>query len=355
MKKLALIFWVVFTWNYGWSQSTSCAQTLRLATSTYEQGRLHELEGILANCLKNGFNKEEKVAALKLLTQAYIYLEEPKKADETMLRLLETDHYFTINPDVDPAEFVALYKTFRTKEIYRIGARLGVNATQPNVVNSISAVELADGSKYSRGISILFGGIIDVPIQDRFNDKVTASAELLYLQKKFQVNEITDRTTNTEGKVLTNETTGTETQNWISIPTNIQYELFNKKFHPYIGVGASFDYLLNANLSATRLRTDVTSIQETSFDFKPQRKKLNISAILSAGIKAKVGGGFFIAEVRYLYGITNVNSSSTAYANEQALWEQGYADPVFKLTSLSVSGSYVLNIFNPKKKPVNRR
>ena len=31
------------------SAARSNAQTLRLATSTYEQGRLHELEGILAN------------------------------------------------------------------------------------------------------------------------------------------------------------------------------------------------------------------------------------------------------------------------------------------------------------------
>lgn len=304
------------------------------------------MEGILGNLEK--FTTEQKVAAYKLLAQAYIYLEEPKKADDTMLKLLQTDHYFKINKDVDPAEFVALYNTFRTREIYRVGARLGVNASQPNVINTITSVDITEDSKYSYGIGILFGGMIEVPI----NDKMTASGELLYMQKKFQIEEKVDRFTNTAGKPLINELQGTETQNWISVPVSFQYKLADKKYNPYIAGGFSVDYLLNAQLKGERLRTDVASIQETTFDFKPQRQKINVSALASVGVKTKMGGGYLIAEVRYLYGLTSVNSAEDAHANEQATWEQGYADSVFKLSSLAVSGSYVINIFNPKKKNI---
>ncbi len=351
MKRILFVVVFIIVVSKSWAQQSSCGQTLRLATSTYEQGRLHELEGILSNCLNNtegGFTKEERVAAYKLLTQAYIYLEEPAKAENAMLKLLQTDHYFKINKDVDPAEFVALYNTFRTREIYRVGAKLGVNATQPNVVNSITAVEVAPGSQYKYGIGIFFGGVVDVPI----NEKMTLHGELLYLQRKFDIDLIVDRGVSTEGKALSNEFRGTETENWVSLPLSFEYKIMDKKFNPYIAGGVSIDYLINAQLKGERLRDLVTSLPATTFDFKPLREKVNISAIAAAGIKTKVSGGYFVAEVRYVHGITNVNSASTSYLNEQATWEQGYADPVFKLSSLSISGSYVVNIFNPKKKKI---
>ncbi len=355
MKKIIFVGLLIIVVSKSWAQQSSCAQTLRLATSTYEQGRLHELEGILANCIQNtenGFTKEERVAAYKLLTQAYIYLEEPTKADDTMLKLLETDHYFEVNKEVDPAEFVALYNTFRTREIYRIGAKLGINATQPNVVNTVSSVELSNDSKYKYGIAILFGGTVDVPLK---NDKMTLHGELLYLQRKFELNLTVERGLSADGKQLSNAFQGFETQNWVSIPLTYEYKLMEKKFNPYIGAGVSIDYLINAQMKGERIRTAVTSVQATTFDFKSLREKINISALVTAGIKSKVSGGYFVAEVRYIYGITNVNSPSTSYSNQQATWEQGYADPVFKLSSLAVSGSYLINIFNPKKKNIMTR
>lgn len=351
MKKILFFGLLIIVVSESWAQQSSCAQTLRLATSTYEQGRLHELEGILANCLQNtetGFTKEERVAAYKLLTQAYIYLEEPAKADDAMLKLLQTDHYFEVNKDVDPAEFVALYNTFRTKEIYRVGAKLGVNATQPNVVNTITAVELGADSEYKYGIAILFGGTVDVPL----NNKLTLHGELLYLQRKFEMDLKVDRLLSTEGIPLANEFQGIETQNWLSLPLSVEYKFLEMKFNPYLGGGVSIDYMINTQMKGERIRDEVTSVSETTFDFNPLREKINISAILSTGIKTRVSGGYFIAEVRYIYGITNVNSAETAYENQQATFEQGYADPVFKLASLAVSGSYVVNIFNPKKKKI---
>jgi hypothetical protein len=348
MKKLYILLIVACVSTKGFTQTSSCAQTLRLAQSTYDQGRLHELEGILKSCLAAGFTKEEKVSALKLLTLAYIYLEEPTKADETMLLLLQTDHYFEINPAVDPAEFVALYRTYRTREIYRVGAKLGVNATRPNVIETVSSVELASDSEYKYGIAILFGGAVDVPI----NNEMTLHGELLYVQRKFELDLKVDRGNDTGGNPLVNEFQGFETQNWLSVPLSFEYKFLDKSFNPYVAGGVSIDYLLGSDLRAERLRTGVTSVQETTFDFSPQREKLNLSALIAAGVKLKMGGGYFVAEVRYLHGLTNVNSIETAFANEQAAWEQGYADSIFKLSSLAISGSYVINIFSPKKKNI---
>ena len=68
--------------------NTTCAQTLRLARSVYENGRLHELEGLLEGCVKaDQWTTQERVDAYKLLTLAYIYMEEPEKADAMMLSI----------------------------------------------------------------------------------------------------------------------------------------------------------------------------------------------------------------------------------------------------------------------------
>ncbi|QLH31730.1 MAG: hypothetical protein HWD62_04205 [Cyclobacteriaceae bacterium] len=144
MRRFYILVLFVFVTSGVMAQGSSCAQAVRLAQSVYDQGRLHELEDIINKALGSQSapcGQAEQISLLKLLTLTYIYLEEPEKADATMLKLLQTDNYFQINPAVDPAEFVALYNTFRTNEIYRIGATLGVNATQPNVTNTVSAVE----------------------------------------------------------------------------------------------------------------------------------------------------------------------------------------------------------------------
>jgi len=355
MKKLYIVFLLSLAATGAFAQASSCAQSLRLAQSVYDQGRLHELEDLITKAIGSQTapcGQAEQVSLLKLLTLTYIYLEEPEKADATMLKLLQTDNYFKINPAVDPAEFVALYNTFRTHEIYRIGAVLGVNATRPNVVNTVTAVELAEGSKYSYAIAILFGASADVPLDAK--DKLTLHGELLYSQKKFNLELITDRSV--EGyPTYTNQFQGVETQNWLSLPVSIEYKLADKKFNPFVSGGVVVDYLLNSKISSEVLRNNTTSIQEATFELNPQRVKTNISLQAGAGVKIQMGSGYFIARAWYTHGLTNVNSLETSYANEQATWSQGYADPVFKISSLSVSGSYVINMFNPKKRTIKAK
>jgi hypothetical protein len=346
MKRLLLLVMFVAASYCAWSQTSSCAQTLRLAQSIYDQGRLHELEKIITDGLKSAdCDKQTKVSLHKLLTLSYIYLEEPAKADEEMLKLLNTDNYFEINESVDPAEFVALYNTFRTTPVLRVGVKLGANASQPNVVNTITAVDYTKDSEYKYGISILFGGAVDYPI----NTKMTLHGDLLYLQRKFETDLKVDRGQNLDGKVLTNEFEGIETQNWISLPLSFEYRVGESKINPYVAGGVSIDYLLKAKLNGIRNRDDVASVPESSYDIISARNKINISALLAAGIKAKIGVGFFVAEVRYLYGLNNITSSENALTNQRALWDPYYTDSVFKISSLVITGSYVINIFKPKK------
>lgn len=341
MKRFLLATLLLFLTVKASAQLTSCAQTLRLAQSTYEQGRLHEVPVLLQNCINNGFNKQEKVAAYKLLTLSYIYLEEPEKANEAMLNLLRTDHYFEINTSTDPAEFVALYKTFRTKPVYRIGGKIGVNATSPNVTQ---AVEANDGkSEYKYKIGIQAHVVVEIPIKEQFE----LSAELGLLQRNFgYTNDVSfpDTTFTTEA---------TEKQTWLSVPVSMHYQFNKIKFKPYVAVGIQADLMLGAKLDGSRTRQGYQFIEKKSFELKPQREALNLSGIAAAGARFQLGGGYVITEVRFTYGLLNVNTADAAFANTDLAFAYGYADSVYKLNSLSITAGYVYNIFNPKK--LNKR
>lgn len=342
MKRSLSILFLFLLITKGYAQLTSCAQTLRLAQSTYEQGRLHEVPILLQTCIANGFNKQEKVAAYKLLTLSYLYLEEPEKANESMLNLLRTDHYFEINTSADPAEFVALYKTFRTKPIYRVGGKIGVNASSPNVVESIEANDGESEYKYKIGIQAHVAA--EIPIKSSFDLNV----EIGLIQRNFGY------TNNVSFTDTTFTTEATEKQTWLSLPVSIHYQFDKIKFKPYVALGIEADYLLGSTLTGSRTRQGYQFIEEKSFELKPQRESLNLSALAAIGARLDLGGGYVVTEIRFLYGLTNVNSSETAFGVDRNLaFAYGYADSIYKLNSVSITAGYVYNIFNPKK--LNKR
>ncbi len=354
MKRFLPVLLFFFTGTLLYAQTTTPGQILRLARAVYEQGRLHEIPTRLSDDVIAQMNqKQDKVEAYKILCLTYIYLEEPAKADQAMLNILNTDPYFQINEAVDPAEFVALYGTFRTKPIYRIGAKLGVDASRPNVKESTTTDGQGIDSKYKPLVGMNFGFFADIPI----NNRLDIHAELLYNQKRFGLTEIFNRFNEDPDSETNfqNKTEIIESQTWLSLPIAIQYKpfginsTFNKKLNLYVSGGAVLDYLLAANISGEQIRDQQSSVQEKSFDFKPSRSAFNISLLASVGIKLRVGGGYIVSDVRYLHGLTNVSSKKSAFNNQGTTWELNYADPVFKISSLGVSVGYIQNIFNPKK------
>jgi hypothetical protein len=348
MKRLLSAFLfvtIVASWQGGYAQQTSCAQNLRLARATYEQGRLHEVPTYVQSCIQNG-SDQEKVEAYKLLCLAYIYLEEPAKADEAMLNLLRTDNYFEVKPGSDPAEFIALYRGFRNWPVYRIGAKIGVNATQPNVIRSVQVAsgEGTASSELRYTVAFQVGASADLPTNfftRQGRKPFTIHGDLLYQQKKFELTSTVDR------GGFTNTLSATETQSWIALPICGQYIFWNKKFNPYISLGPSVDYLLNSKLRLSRLRANTTSVEEKTIDV--DRQKVNVSVVISAGTKFQMGGGFLVLEVSYVHGLTAVNKEENIFHNTASSLDYTYSDSVYKLSSVSVSAAYLFNKFNPKK------
>lgn len=343
MKRVLILFLFVGISHFAWSQATSCAQTLRLATSTYEQGRLHELEGILEKCLVDGFTKEEKVSALKLLTQAYIYLEEPDKANASMQKLLETDHYFEVNPEIDPAEFIALYKTFRTEPVYALGGKIGLGLTTPLLMSDYYTSSGSQGTgKFSPGLSFMGGISFEKKIYKNF----TINPELLFASLSYS----------SSSKLFEDDITGapagsiesTYKQTWLALNALVQYEMGKGVFKTYVLAGPGVGYCVKSAKQTVTTGLSQSAVSGRDVDLKDSTTPFLYSISVGGGFKYRIGSIIVVFEVRYQQSLNNVFQPDSRSNIENVA---DYGDQLNDMLISSLSGAVGVSIpvFKPAK------
>lgn len=352
------------------SGTISCSQRLRLARATYEAGRLHELVGtILGDDAKgcffgtdvnNAFSKQEKVDALKLITLAYIYLEEPEKADASMLQLLKTDHFYDPDENADPAEYLALYNTFRTHPILSYGLKVGATATFAHLLKNYAVGGQALGQgKYLPGYSVVGGAFVERELFPNATKKVLPN--LVALAEVFvhlRPNKITS------GQLYINPKTGESSgqaefkakSTWLDLNLILRYRL-NKdhKFDPYIGIGPSISYLLGYNwdLPQTQPLDNNGQIESTvtgrATDVKSAYNKITNSITVMGGGRVRLGEFYFNVEARYQYGLYNIVNPKNRFVEELVM---KYATSIndYRQSNFVINVGATIPQFVPKKK-----
>ncbi len=348
MMKSIVMFTIFVLVSYSsLSQTASCVQTLRLARATYEQGRLHEIESQLKPCLQGGFTKDEKqleVEGYKLLCLSYIYLEEPEKANDAMLNILRVDHDFQINPAVDPAEFVGLYSTFRSKSMFSVGLIVGPNATLPTVTENFAISGSASGQgKYNPKVSVQIGLVFEKHLFEKF----TAAPELSLSNRAFAyTNPILFESDSNQNTVA--EQTGDIKQSWLDLNLLMQYKLGKRALNSYVSFGPNVGVLLSAtNAAETKYRTGQAT-SGSPLDIKPTYNKVGFSLIGSAGIKYKFGAVYITANIRYQYGLSKVVDESKK-SDPEATLNYGLSPNIYSQQNIAFLFGFVLPIFSPKK------
>lgn len=368
MKRL---YFLAACWVIGitpaFSQARNCTQTLRLIRTTYEQGRLHEVPGLAGievtpegrttykGCLMEEgaqtFSKEERKEAYRYLTLSYIYLEEPEKADDMMVQLLNTDHFYEPNKDVDPAEFIALYNKFRHEPLYRVGIKFLVNLTQPIVTNYYNVgSEGAGQGGYS--MSPGFQGFLFFE-KDFFHKKpwnrLVLAAELGYVARGY---------TYTNGQLATADEDPTQpissqefqlSQQYLDLNIIGQYKLKNTvQMQTYVGGGPGISYLLGSSNEATTTLGNGFTVTGSAVDDSESYNKLLYSLNLVAGAKLRFGEVYLVGEVRYQMGFTNVVNQSSRTNPEIAYDYQGrYND--YRINTLMLNIGVIYPHFKPLK------
>lgn len=334
------------------AQTTSCAQTLRLARSTYDQGRLHELPDLLKNCLENGFTKAEKVEAYKFLALSYTYLEEPDQADAAMLNLLRTDHFFEVNEAVDPAEFIALYKTFRSKPIFNIALKVGPNVTLPSVIDNYYVGNASPGEgKYTQQIGFFFGAAFEKSLftksKSKFLSELTLAPEVFYATRGFKyTNQAVFVTDDKEGSAA--NALAIYKQTWIDLNLIVQYKIKKSILNPYVGIGPGASYILNATNQLTLVPLSGSTVSGPNVDVTNSYRPIVFSVIGLAGIKIKLGSIYITTEVRYQYGLMNLIDPDKR-TNDEATFDYASTFNNFRQSNAGVTVGASIPIFSPRK------
>ncbi|MBY0434731.1 MAG: PorT family protein [Cyclobacteriaceae bacterium] len=356
MKRLYfLIIAVVVTVTSSFSQATNCTQVLRLARTTYEQGRLHELPALVEGCLKasgeTGFTPEQKRETYRLLTLAYIYLEEPEKADESMLELLRTDHFYQVNNSVDPAEFIALFNKYRTRPLFRIGVKIGANLTQPTVLNYYNVGSAAGGQgKYGLKLGFNFIAIFEKDLSTKTTgllSRLVFAPELGYIIRNFSYTN--SKLINGDAGNLVSTQNLDIGQSWLDVNPILQYKFKNTvDLQTYIGLGPSLNYLLSSSVQPNTLLGNSYTVTGPAVSDLKAYNQLMYSIIITAGFKKKLGELYLTVDARYQYGFGNaVNGGSRSIPELVYDYQTQYND--YRINNFSINIGVIYPYFKPKK------
>jgi flagellin-like hook-associated protein FlgL len=363
----------------GSSKSVAnCTQQLRLARAVYEQGRLHELEALLDGCLKgqvgtqNGFaTVQEKVDAYKLLVLSYIYLEEPEKANNAMLGLLDTDHFFEVNKTSDPAEFQALYKTFRTEPILSWGGKINVNLNLPSIskVYSVGA-ESAGNGKYKPGAHFAIGAFVEREFFPNLPEKnflkyTVLRAEAFWIFRAFSMsnNEVQANGSRTDKTFSAGRFEGKSISQWIDLNAILRYRYnHNSNWDPYVGIGPGISYLLKHEINQVKYERQklvytgdkVSTVGSDAYsgpavDVKSAYKKIAQSVTAVWGVNTRLGEFYINLEGRVQFGLNNLINTKTRSIQALDL-DYGMTLNDYRQTNILLSAGVTVPQFKPRKK-----
>lgn len=332
-----------------------CLEKLSTAENSFETGHLYEIYDLIAECLENGFSREDKIRAYRLLSITYLYLDEHEKAEESYLSLLRLNPEYKPNTLIDPTELFHLHHKFLTSPrwsilMIKVGGDLsfvkpynlyntdgvGYNyfAIQDNIENK-KAKEYLPAAGFFLGAGVKYG----------LSHTFSFTGELLFKLNRFKVRD----------NILGHTTLQfNEDQYNLEIPVLFNMCLSNSKWKPYVFGGGSLNFMVHSaakNLVIERTQ-GATVLPETgpSVSLISNRNRFGYSVIVGGGVHYKVGVNYLLLEIRHTFGLKSISSTNNRFDNDEMLYKYMYIDDDMRLNNLMFSISYLKPLYNPRRK-----
>jgi opacity protein-like surface antigen len=338
-----MVSFIIFFSIRTYSQN-SCIKNLEEAEELYEMGQIDKIESLLNPCLENGFTKEEKVKAYRLLILSNLYYNEDEKAKESMKKLLKVKPEYKIK-EFDPAEFISLHNSFRTIPVFIAGIKGsigGMGMYDLNNYNDINSFNYT--ATYHPDISYSFGLSFETPI--------IPDLSLVY---EFYYNSCYY---NYDNRVLNYADIHFEEKiSGIDIPVLVQWNILKGDFSPYVNIGSAFNYLLSSNVKHTRVDDENSSDEyrdpvNLNLDMTHARNKYNFSLSAGLGFRWKniLGNGYLTFDIRYSRYFENIVSPDQRADSPEMVYSGLTTDNTFKIQTTQVFIGYKLPIYIAKYK-----
>jgi hypothetical protein len=333
VRKLLFATFLLAMASYEMRGQTACELTLTQAQEEFDAGRFYSVPALLEECLKKNQNREWEQRAFLLLAQTYLLLENPVKADESYLKVLQANPEYLTDETRDPIDLVYLSKKFTSTPIFSFSGRLGLNTSMIHVINDVridgNSKEVTEEYSMKAGFQ---GG---VGVDYHYDERWAAGTELNYTFTSFGF----------KAKNLFQENTNelTDRQTWLMMPILVKYNRPVGQFRPYAYLGYSFNLLLS---NKSNLVIDGAN-ESPEYNFKDNRKSLTQSLLVGGGLKYKWGLRYFYADARLALGLKNLARPENR--NYMATIPFPYVDDDFRMNNVFVSFGYIHPFYKPRK------
>lgn len=335
-KTLLLFFMLSLIAPFSNGQS-ECSFKLDSARNLFENGIIEEIPEVLNPCIQEGFTREQKISAYKLIILTYLFDDNQLGAESTMLEFLDDFPNYEIRPD-DPVEFVYLFESYRTLSVFSVGFFMGPNISFVRTIEPFTLSNSLDNYKNKLGASTQFG--------IRFNrylyQKLEANLEILYAAHQYSFEE------NISGN---SQVTFSESLSTWEIPMYASYELNTGKFVPFVYAGPSIGFITSATGTPSELPLveNRQPYNGASRDISHRRNLVNFSLIAGGGIKYKMPKGYIGVDLRFNAGLNKLVTEDNIYSDYSEIYGFGYINDQFALNSLYLSVGYHYTLYQPRK------
>ncbi len=340
-----LIFLICFDRSYAQS---SCSELLEQAQILFNQGKINLVEEMIKPCLEQGFTRDEKVEAYKLLSITYNYLEEDEKAEQAVLNLLRVDKEYQVNPAVDPTEFINLYKKYRTRSIFQLGFKVGGNTNLFTITNTYSLTSNRSSTTTFRSNTGFSAGVgAQIPVKENFE----IIPEMLFSNRSYGIVMPADALLD---QSILGEFDADENQVFLELPLLIRYKYPGWTLKPFIETGGAVSYLYDADYTSPAFTGENNFIIEgANIELMNigNRNTLHFYYILGFGFKYEnLSMSDILVSFRYNHALNQLNIRNNEFTMDFSEgWELRYREPDFSLSNMLISITYMYKFYNPKK------
>lgn len=359
MKYLTTIFILLsgISLLYGQNAGTGIATTdhdciiiMKEADRLFQNGQydrcINDLEGVISTCT---LSRSEKIHVLELLAKAYIEIDDPGKAEATVILMLTKFPHYDLKEEANYEAYNRLVKKYKIHPQFSLGIRNTANWINYNQTEVFSVLDGLDYSMpYSTkliGLLQGFGLVYYGWIEFEFDKDISLNADLTFMWSKYDRNF--------------NESPGFnldfwEKDNYIEIPVYLKkYFHIGNNVLPYVTTGMGWLYMTSANGNAEISYTKDDIITGKNIDFFARAENINMLEmrnsstfewIAGVGIGYKMKNLRLFIDARYYRGLKSITNETERFSNSMLINEFFYIDNSVKLNQfeLGASISYTL-------------
>ena len=339
MKRILLLIPILIIGVSAIHAQNTCADQLKVAQRSFDDGLLDDIPQLLENCMKDGFTDEEKTNAYKLLIQTYLFSENNEKADVVMMQFLNEFPSYGIAVN-DPKEFINLYNTYRTKPIFKVEFKGGAAFCMPSPVQYYGTGDIATNKPtYKAKLGYNFELNYLNNLYKNFDYSIGVSYTISNLDYSNKPN-------------VYSTVTGLFKNHYIGFPVAARYNFDILGITFFAKGGFEPVYLLQSTVDL--IRTDNIASRQEPFtgteDLMSSHRKFDIRPLVAVGASVKV---FQIYTLNFAAGFkfsTMIQTNPNKYYSNPLLMEKYFfAEDDLLLNQSYISVSVIRPIYNPKK------